>query len=274
MTQRKRLDAELVRRKLAVSRSQASDLIHQQKVTVAGAIATNAARLVSPAEPIELVGPAPRFVGRGGEKLAAALDTFPIESIGKHALDVGASTGGFTDCWLQHGVTHVVALDVGHGQLHERLRNNKRVEVRERMNIRNAKPEDFTNAPFPLISIDVSFISLRTIAGALLALATDNADIVALIKPQFEAGRQEVSKGKGVVRGAGIWRDVLESTLGAMTQRGAATMGVMVSPLAGADGNIEFLGWFRTGARGVPVEEEIVRAVAEAEDRTSLGEDE
>lgn len=274
MTQRKRLDAELVRRKLAVSRSQATDLIHQQKVIVSGTVATNAARLVSAAEPIKLVGPRPRFVGRGGEKLLAALQTFPIATETKHALDVGASTGGFTDCWLQHGVTQVVALDVGHGQLHERLRGDPRVDVRERMNIRHATPADFAMAPFPLISIDVSFISLRTIADAVLALAGHNADIVALIKPQFEAGRQEVSKGKGVVKGAEIWRRVLEETLDAMNERGAATMGVMVSPLAGADGNIEFLGWFRIAAEGVSVADEIQRVVAEAEARTSLGEDE
>lgn len=248
MNQRKRLDAELVRRHIAVSRSQASDLIKQQKITVAGTIATNAARLVAASEPIELIGPPPRFVGRGGEKLQAALDTFPIEVTGKHALDVGASTGGFTDCWLQAGATQVVALDVGHGQLHERLRADGRVEVRERTNIRHVTPADFSSAPFPLISVDVSFISLKTIAPALSELAASHADIVALIKPQFEAGRREVSKGKGVVSGKGVWSEVLMSILGAMEELGNATMGVMVSPLTGADGNVEFLGWFKRGA--------------------------
>lgn len=268
MNNRKRLDAELVRRKLAVSRSQANELITQQKITVNGTIATNPARLVGPGEPVERIGPRPRFVGRGGEKLLAALEMFAIEVDGKHVLDVGASTGGFTDCWLQHGATRVVALDVGHGQLHERLRSNDRVDVVERTNIRHSVRSDFANAPFPLISIDVSFISLKTIAEAVTNLAGENADIIALIKPQFEAGRKEVSKGKGVVRGAEIWREVLEGALDAMEARGAATMGVMVSPLVGADGNIEFLGWFRMSAdESVSIGDEIARVVAEAEVR-------
>lgn len=273
---RKRLDAELVRRKLADSRSQASALIQQQKVTVSGAIATNAARLVSPAEPIEITGPPPRFVGRGGEKLEAALEKFPIEVAGRDALDVGASTGGFTDCMLQRGATRVVALDVGHGQLHERLRNDERVDVRERMNIRNVTPADLAGAPFPLISIDVSFISLRTIADAVIALAADNADIVALVKPQFEAGRQEVSKGKGVVKDPEVWRSVLTTVLDTLALRGAATMGVMVSPLTGADGNIEFLAWCRVGAPATEIGEYIDHAVAEAGSRINrdVGEDE
>jgi 23S rRNA (cytidine1920-2'-O)/16S rRNA (cytidine1409-2'-O)-methyltransferase len=265
---RKRLDAELVRRKLATSRSQASELISQQKVTVAGTIATNAARLVSPAEPIELVGPRPRFVGRGGEKLLAALDLFDIAVEGKQALDVGASTGGFTDCWLQHGATCVVALDVGHGQLHERLRKNERVVVMERTNIRHVTPGDLAQAPFPLVSIDVSFISLKTIAPAVMRLTAPNGDIVALVKPQFEAGKREVSKGKGVVKGTAVWSDVLVNALDAMESLGAATMGVMVSPLTGADGNIEFLSWFRSGGISkVNIADEVARVVAEAEIR-------
>jgi 23S rRNA (cytidine1920-2'-O)/16S rRNA (cytidine1409-2'-O)-methyltransferase len=265
---RKRLDAELVRRKFAASRSQAAELIAQRKVTVGGTIATNAARLVAPAEPIELLGPPPRFVGRGGEKLLAALENFPVEVAGKHALDVGASTGGFTDCWLQHGATSVTALDVGHGQLHERLRADQRVIVVERTNIRHVALDDLELAPFPLVSVDVSFISLRTVAPAVVALTASGGDIVALIKPQFEAGRQEVSKGKGVVKGAGVWTEVLENALDAMESSGAATMGVMVSPLSGADGNIEFLGWFRPGADSSPTGNEVARVVAAAEIRS------
>jgi 23S rRNA (cytidine1920-2'-O)/16S rRNA (cytidine1409-2'-O)-methyltransferase len=266
---RKRLDAELVRRKLVASRSQAADLIQRQKVTVAGTIATNPARLVAPGEPIALLGPRPRFVGRGGEKLLAAIEHFGIDATGKHALDVGASTGGFTDCWLRQGAMSVVALDVGHGQLHERLRADERVVVMERTNIRHVTPVDVQLAPFPLISIDVSFISLKTIAGSVVALATPGADIVALIKPQFEAGRREVSKGKGVVKGGEVWREVLHDTLDSLRSHGAATIGVMVSPLAGADGNIEFLGWCKTASEAAMVsEEEIERVVAEAEVRS------
>lgn len=268
-SQRKRLDAELVRRGIAASRRQASELISQSKVTVSGAITTNAARQVAPSEPIELIGPPPRFVGRGGEKLAAALENFDVNPKGKYALDVGASTGGFTDCWLQNGATRVVALDVGHGQLHERLRADERVEVRERTNIRHVTRDDFDDAPFPLISVDVSFISLRTIAEPLIELAAPDADIICLIKPQFEAGRREVSKGRGVIKDAVIWREVLESTVDALARQHAATMGLMTSPLIGADGNVEFLGWFRiapdVSQKSIDVERAITDAVSAAQ---------
>lgn len=223
-------------------------MIDSGEVLVSGTIATNTARLVDAGEPIVLSGPPPRFVSRGGEKLEAALTQFAIETQDKRAIDIGASTGGFTDCLLQHGAKSVVALDVGHGQMHERMRADPRVDVRERTNIRNVTLSDFDDLPFDLITIDVSFISLRTIAEATIGLAAPGADVVALIKPQFEAGRAEVSKGKGVVTGREIWARVLTETVSAMNDAKAATMGLMVSPLLGAEGNVEFLGWFRVDA--------------------------
>lgn len=251
MSARRRLDVELVRRNLAASRSQAQQLIAQLKVTVSGAVASNAARQVHPGEPIEVLGPPPPFVSRGGEKLDGALARFGIAVEGRRCLDIGASTGGFTDCMLQHGAAAVVALDVGHGQLHEKLRADPRVEVRERTNVRNVTIGDLGGEAFSFLSIDVSFISLRVIAPVVLGeLAAPGADIVALVKPQFEAGRAVVSKGRGVVRDPEVWRQVLEGTISATAALGAATMGAMVSPLLGAEGNVEFLLWLRAGAGG------------------------
>jgi 23S rRNA (cytidine1920-2'-O)/16S rRNA (cytidine1409-2'-O)-methyltransferase len=244
VTTRRRLDAELVRRGLAVSRSQAVQFISENKVTVGGAIVSNVSRQVAPSEPIELLGPPPRFVGRGGEKLEAALEQFGIDISGASALDVGASTGGFTDCLLQRGATSVVALDVGHGQLHERLRGDDRVDVLERTNMRHVTRENFGGRGFDIITIDVSFISLTTIAQAVVALMNPGAELVALVKPQFEAGRAEVSKGKGVVSGAGVWSEVLLRTTKTFIDLGLCFQGLMVSPLRGADGNVEFLAWF------------------------------
>lgn len=246
MGARRRLDVELVRRELAPSRAQARLLIESGSVRVGGAPASNVDRLVAPHEPITIVGDRPRFVGRGGEKLDAAIERFGLDVVGKRALDVGASTGGFTDCLLQRGVRSVVSLDVGRGQLHESLRGDERVDVRERTNIRHVTLDDFGGEPFELITADVSFISLRLIAAVVARdLASDGAELIMLIKPQFEAGKSEVSRGRGVVRDAGVWRRVIEDVVSAMSDVGAATMGVMVSPLLGADGNVEFLGYFR-----------------------------
>lgn len=230
-----------MRRGLVDSREQAKELIAAGQVLVAGAIADKPARQVSAAEPLELRGPKPRFVSRGGEKLDAALDFFRIDVAGVHALDAGASTGGFTDCLLQRGAAHVTAVDVGHGQMHERLRADDRVDVVERTHIR-----DFhASRLFPLIVADLSFISLRTVAPDLMRLAAPSADLVALIKPQYEAGRAEVAKGRGIVSDPEVWRRVLNDVVSALGDAGAAMMGIMMSPLKGADGNVEFLGHFR-----------------------------
>jgi 23S rRNA (cytidine1920-2'-O)/16S rRNA (cytidine1409-2'-O)-methyltransferase len=187
-----------------------------------------------------VAGDPPRFVSRGGEKLDAALDRFAIDPVGVRALDAGASTGGFTDCLLQRGAALVVALDVGHGQLHERLRADPRVEVHERRNVRDLAPGDL-GEPFPLVVADLSFISLRAVLPHLLDQAAPGADLVLLVKPQFEAGRDEASRGRGVIRDPEVWRRVLEEVVVALGGYGAAIMGAMPSPITGADGNVEFL---------------------------------
>lgn len=230
-----------MRRGLVESREQAKELIAAGHVLVAGAIADKPARQVSAAEPVELRGPKPRFVSRGGEKLDAALEFFGVDVAGANALDAGASTGGFTDCLLQRGAARVTALDVGHGQLHERLRHDPRVTVVERTNIRDYS----TDERFDVVTADLSFISLRTVAPDLLRLARPGAGIVVLIKPQYEAGRVEAARGKGVISDPEVWRRVLNDVVSALSDAGAAMMGVMVSPLKGADGNVEFLAHFR-----------------------------
>jgi 23S rRNA (cytidine1920-2'-O)/16S rRNA (cytidine1409-2'-O)-methyltransferase len=245
-----------VRRGLAGTRQSARAAIEAGRVTVSGAPATKPARLVAPDEPVVVAGDPPRFVSRGGEKLAAALDRFAVDPRGVRALDAGASTGGFTDCLLQGGAAHVVAVDVGRGQLHERLRADDRVEVHERTNVRDLAAGDL-GAPFALVVADLSFVSLRTVLENLVALAAPGADLVLLVKPQFEAGRVEASRGRGVIRDPVVWRRVLGEVVDALRARGAAIMGVMVSPITGADGNVEFLVHARTApadsaAHGLP----------------------
>jgi 23S rRNA (cytidine1920-2'-O)/16S rRNA (cytidine1409-2'-O)-methyltransferase len=195
---------------------------------------------VAPHEAVEVAGAPPRFVSRAGDKLAAALDHFELDVSGLRALDAGASTGGFTDCLLQRGAATVVAVDVGYGQLHERLRADPRIEMHERRNVRDLGAGDL-GLPFPLVVADLSFISLRTVLPNLVALAAPGADVVLLVKPQFEAGRREASQGRGVIRDPEVWRRVLDEVAGAVRALGGAIMGVMVSPITGAEGNVEFL---------------------------------
>jgi 23S rRNA (cytidine1920-2'-O)/16S rRNA (cytidine1409-2'-O)-methyltransferase len=233
-------------------------------VTVGGATATKPSRLVAPHEPIELLAPPARFVSRGGEKLEAALDTFAIVVTGRRALDAGASTGGFTDCLLQRGAAEVTAVDVGYGQLHERLRADGRVTVLERTNVRHLSARA-ARGPFPLVVADLSFISLRTVAPALAGeLAEDGADLVLLVKPQFEAGRAEASRGKGVIRDPQVWLRALEEVAAALVDQAAAMMGAMVSPLLGADGNVEFLVHARARDGGPGPAVDLGAVVAEA----------
>lgn len=205
-----------------------------------GAPATKASRMVAADESLAVSAPAPRFVSRGGEKLAGALDRFGIDLAGARVLDAGASTGGFTDCALQAGAARVVAVDVGRGQLHQRLVTDPRVELHERTNVRHLAPGDL-GPPVDAVVADLSFISLRTVAAALLGLARPGADLVWLVKPQFEAGRAEVSRGAGVIADPEVWRSVLSEVGAAIEERGAAIMDLMGSPIRGADGNVEFL---------------------------------
>ena len=212
------------------------------RVLVSGATATKPAHLVAPGEPVQLVGPPPRFVSRGGQKLDAALDRFSIDVSGLRALDAGASTGGFTDCLLQRGAARVVGADVGRGQMHERLRSDPRVEVLDGVNVRHLGLEQVGGQPFDVVVADLSFISLRTVMPVLLGdLAAPGADSVLLVKPQFEAGRAVVSRGRGIVSDPEEWRRSLAGVGAAVAAAGAAMMGTMVSPITGADGNVEFL---------------------------------
>ena len=251
-----------MRRGLTPSREHARARIADGKVLVAGAPADRPARLVRADEPIELLGPPPRFVSRGGLKLEAALDRFGVDVRGRHALDAGASTGGFTDCLLQRGAAGVTAVDVGYGQLHPRLRSDPRVSVLERTNVRTLCLE----RPADVVVADLSFISLRLAAPALVGPnAAVGAPVVVLVKPQFEAGRAEVSRGRGVVRDPHVWAGVLEDVRAALEGHGAAMIGAMVSPLTGADGNVEFLAYLQAHT-GTPPEPrlDLTAVVAEA----------
>ena len=221
-------------------------MIDARRVTVGGAPADRPARLVAPGEAVTVTGPPPRFVSRGGEKLDAALDQFGLDVAGLRALDAGASTGGFTDCLLARGARQVVALDVGRNQLHESLRANPAVLSMERTNLRGVGPAD-VGGTFEVVVADLSFISLRTVARPLVALANPGAPLVVLVKPQFEAGRRHADRGRGVIRDPQLWRDALEGARNAFGDAGAAIMGAMVSPLRGAGGNVEFLVYLRRG---------------------------
>jgi 23S rRNA (cytidine1920-2'-O)/16S rRNA (cytidine1409-2'-O)-methyltransferase len=247
---RRRLDAELVRRGLCPSREAAQRAIRESQVLVGGAVAEKASRLVDPGEPVRLVGPRPRFVSRGGEKLHGALEHFGIDPAGLWAFDAGASTGGFTDCLLQRGARGVVAADVGFGQLHEKIRADTRVEVHEHVNLRTVDvPTFFGGRRFPLIVGDLSFISLRSLVPNFMALSAAGASLVLLVKPQFEAGRAEVAKGKGVIREPAVWLRALEEVMGTFLSQGATMMGAMTSPITGTDGNVEFLVHLRAPSR-------------------------
>jgi 23S rRNA (cytidine1920-2'-O)/16S rRNA (cytidine1409-2'-O)-methyltransferase len=240
VSRRARLDAELVRRGLSSSRTEAARAIAERRVLVNGAVAEKTARLVDPGDAVLLTGPPPRFVSRGGEKLDAALAAFDLDVTGRFVLDAGASTGGFTDCLLQRGARHVVALDVGHGQLHPRIRDDERVTVIERFNVRALVPDDLAEAPTIIVG-DLSFISLTRVIPALVGVAAPGADLVLLVKPQFEAGRQEVAKAQGVITDPGIHDRVRSEISAALELAECSVRAWTDSPITGADGNREFL---------------------------------
>lgn len=237
---RRRLDQELVRQGLVENRSHAQEMIRAGRVTVDGAPADKASRMVAPAQSLQVAGDPPRYVSRGGLKLEGALEHFNMKIQDLRAIDIGSSTGGFTDCLLQHGVSSVVALDVGRGQLHHRLVTDKRVVVHERTNVRHVEPEEI-GAPFDLLVADVSFISLTLILGNLLQLVKEGSSLVLLVKPQFEAGKRHVDEGKGVIKDPKIWIEVLEEIEVSVRAHNAAIIEGMVSPITGAEGNVEFL---------------------------------
>ena len=234
-----------MRRGLAKSRVEARTLVESGRVLVGGAVAIKVARLVAAAEPVVVEGPPARYVGRGGEKLEHALTTFAIDVTGLRALDAGASTGGFTDCLLQRGAREVVAVDVGHGQLHERLRADERVTNVERTNVRNITAS-LAGGPVDIVVADLSFISLTTVIGALKGVCKPGGPMVLLVKPQFEAGRAEASRGRGVITDPAIWDRVRSEITDALVNVGCEVAGWTVSPITGAEGNHEFFVHART----------------------------
>jgi 23S rRNA (cytidine1920-2'-O)/16S rRNA (cytidine1409-2'-O)-methyltransferase len=236
-----RLDAALVARGLAASRERARALILAGQVRVNGAVLSKAGAPVDPAADISLIEPDHPYVGRGGVKLAHALDVFGLDVTDRLALDVGASTGGFTDVLLRRGARRVVALDVGHNQIDWRLRNDPRVEVLERVNARlltaDRLPADARQ--FAVITVDVSFISVRQVLPAIAPLLASGGDLVVLVKPQFEAGREEVGKG-GLVRDAAVHARVVEDVAAVADALGLTRIAMTESPITGTEGNREF----------------------------------
>jgi 23S rRNA (cytidine1920-2'-O)/16S rRNA (cytidine1409-2'-O)-methyltransferase len=243
---KERLDLILVQRGLAESRERAQQLILAGEVSVAGALVDKPGTRVSPGAAVQVTGRLP-YVSRGGFKLAAALDAFALDVQGWTVADVGASTGGFTDCLLQRGAARVYALDVGYGQLAWVLRQDTRVVVMDRTNARSVErlPETVD-----LVTADVSFISLRLILPAAMRWLRAGGQIVALVKPQFEAGRSQVGKG-GVVRDPAVHRAVLEGLVAWADGQGLAIQGLIRSPITGPAGNVEFLAWWSAGAAGL-----------------------
>jgi 23S rRNA (cytidine1920-2'-O)/16S rRNA (cytidine1409-2'-O)-methyltransferase len=251
VARRQRLDAELVRRQLVPTRVDAARAIDAHRVLVNGALADKAARQVHPGDAIVVTGEGPRFVSRGGEKLDAALEQFGLDVTGWRVLDAGASTGGFTDCLLQRGAEHVVALDVGHGQLHPRIRGDERVTVIERFHARDATLEH-TGGPVRLVTADLSFISIVRVLDPLIRVCEPGGHLVLLVKPQFEAGRAEVSKGHGVITDPAIHDRVRGDVHQALLDRHCTVVAWIDSPITGGDGNREFLVHATTERSGFP----------------------
>jgi 23S rRNA (cytidine1920-2'-O)/16S rRNA (cytidine1409-2'-O)-methyltransferase len=239
---RVRLDQLVVERGLAASRERARALVLAGLVRVDGRVITKAGAATDAEAQVELSAPDHPYASRGGLKLAHALDAFQIRVDGRQCLDIGASTGGFTDVLLQRGAARVVALDVGHGQLDWKLRNDPRVVVIERFNARHLTPSD-THGKVDIATIDVSFISLRQILPVVPPLLAPDADVVALVKPQFEAGRAEVRKG--VISDPAVHARVLEEVAAAGAEVGLTRVASTPSPITGQKGNLEFLVHFR-----------------------------
>ncbi len=249
MARRTRLDAELVRRGLARSRAQAADLITAGQVVVAGQAAVKAATQVGQDAPITIrrSDGEPEYASRGGHKLAGALAALTeLEVAGRRCLDAGASTGGFTDVLLRAGAAHVVAVDVGYGQLAWSLRSDPRVTVLDRVNVRNLRPEQVAPPP-GLVTADLSFISLTQVLPALSRAAADDADYMLLVKPQFEVGKDQVGAG-GVVRDPDLRASAVGTVARAAHNLGLGVSGVTASPLPGPSGNVEYFLWLATGA--------------------------
>lgn len=239
---KQRLDVYMFEQGLVKSREQARGLIMAGQVFIGGMKAEKAGQPVAEGADVTIKEDAIPFVSRGGLKLQKALDTFPVSLENAIAADIGASTGGFTDCMLQHGAKRVYAVDVGYGQLDWRLRNDPRVVVRERTNARYMEPGWYGDVPLDFASIDVSFISLDKMLPPLKRCLGEHGQVVALIKPQFEAGREHVGK-HGVVSDASVHKDVCARVIDFARQTGYHVGGLSFSPIRGPKGNIEFLLW-------------------------------
>ncbi|OUO81286.1 TlyA family rRNA (cytidine-2'-O)-methyltransferase [Blautia sp. An249] len=248
---KERLDVLLVTRNLAPSREKAKAVIMAGQVYVDGQKEDKAGSMFSPQAAIEVRGNTLPYVSRGGLKLEKAMKNFDIVLEGKICMDVGASTGGFTDCMLQNGAVKVSAVDVGHGQLDWKLRNDPRVVCMEKTNIRYVVPEDIQE-PVSFVSIDVSFISLTKVLLPVRDLMEENGELVCLIKPQFEAGREKVGK-KGVVREPAVHLEVIEKVIAFAAENGFQPVHLDFSPIKGPEGNIEYLLHLQKCPRETPV---------------------
>ncbi|WP_314173054.1 TlyA family RNA methyltransferase [Streptomyces winkii] len=263
---RRRLDAELVRRKLARSREHAGRLIAEGRVTVGGNVAAKPATQVetSAAVVVKPDDADPGYVSRGGHKLAGALAVFGplgLRTEGRRALDAGASTGGFTDVLLRAGTAEVVAVDVGYGQLAWSLRSDERVTVKDRTNVRELTLDDVDGRPVDLVVGDLSFIPLGLVLPALVRCSAPDADLVLMVKPQFEVGRERLGSG-GVVRSAALRAEAVLGVACRAASLGLGACGVTASPLPGPSGNVEYFLWLRAGAPGIDAAD-VERAVAE-----------
>lgn len=250
-----------MRRQLTSSRTEAQEAIRAGLVTVDGAPARKASSQVHAGQAVVIAAPPRAYVSRGGDKLAHALDRFAVDPSGRRALDAGVSTGGFTDCLRQRGVASVVAYDVGYGQVHDKLRRDPDVDVRERTNVRDLRPEHVPGPPPDLLVADLSFIALRTVLPVLRAALAPDAEAVVLVKPQFEAARGEVGKG-GVVRDPATWERVLLAVASATSEVGWVGFDATASPLLGPAGNVEFLAHLEVGTP--TTDSEVRRRVAAA----------
>jgi 23S rRNA (cytidine1920-2'-O)/16S rRNA (cytidine1409-2'-O)-methyltransferase len=263
---RVRLDAELVRRGLAKSREHASQLVADGRVTVRGTVATKPATAVETSDAVVVkdLGNDPNWASRGAHKLIGALEGFKIDPTGRRCLDAGASTGGFTDVLLRHGAKQVVAADVGRGLLDWKLQTDDRVVVKDKTNVRTLTPEDI-GGKVELVVADLSFISLRLVLPALAACLDEEGDLLPMVKPQFEVGKERLGSG-GVVRDPELRVDAVLEVTRAAEELGLAVHGVVASPLPGPSGNVEYFLWLRkadSAPTGSDAAEMVRTAVAE-----------
>lgn len=261
-----RLDVYMVEKGLAPSREKAKAIIMAGQVYINNQKCDKAGQNIEEGTTVEIRGETLKYVSRGGLKLEKAMAEFPITLEEKTTMDIGASTGGFTDCMLQNGAVKVFAVDVGYGQFAWKLRQDPRVVNMERTNIRYVTPEQI-GIPIDFASIDVSFISLKLVLPVVYELLADNGEVVALIKPQFEAGRSQVGK-KGVVRDIKVHYEVVENTITAATKFGFTVAGLTFSPIKGPEGNIEYLVYLKKNGNGETITPADIKAVVDRSHNT------